>query len=368
MVANIKFDRARWFTMGVVLLLTSLYAAGRVSPAAWPALWWTGFIIPAALACNVVLLIVSIFRDRITSVLLIIPLLVGWSYVRRTVPSSRTNVAATFSTRRFSIVSFNISAMQTLYGEFLAGQRPNIKARQTRDWMLQTEGDILCFQEFLSLSGHAEFDLIQQLKAMGYNVHFSGDSSSGDHSVGLLIASRFPIVHAGDIPMRQSPFQFNRLCYADVLIGSDTLRVINFHLASMALKPHNPLQSSDVTTASEQAAIILRRLRKGAVVRASQSEDLVTFVRRSPYEVICAGDLNDIPYTYTYDNLRRVLRNSFEDAGRGLGFTYNGALLRVLRIDNQFYSTGITALSFETFRHVTSSDHFPVEGHYVFHH
>ena len=62
--------------------------------------------------------------------------------------------------------------------------------------------------------------------------------------------------------------------------------------------------------------------------------------------------------------MKRKLKNTFEEAGSGFGFTYNGNVLRVLRIDNQFYSTGVEAIRFETFNQTKFTDHFPIQGFY----
>ena len=91
---------------------------------------------------------------------------------------------------------------------------------------------------------------------------------------------------------------------------------------------------------------------------------MTSFIETSPYPVICAGDFNDMPYSYSYQFMKRTLKNAFEEVGTGLGFTYNGNTLRVLRIDNQFYSPGVSAEQFETLTQIKFTDHFPVRGLY----
>ncbi|HEX8532431.1 MAG TPA: endonuclease/exonuclease/phosphatase family protein, partial [Cytophagales bacterium] len=90
------------------------------------------------------------------------------------------------------------------------------------------------------------------------------------------------------------------------------------------------------------------------------------FVRESPHKVILCGDFNDIPYSYTYQRMRRQLRNAFEDAGSGFGFTLNDDKLFFLRIDNQFYDKALNVHDFQTHRDVTYSDHFPISATYSF--
>jgi endonuclease/exonuclease/phosphatase family metal-dependent hydrolase len=79
--------------------------------------------------------------------------------------------------------------------------------------------------------------------------------------------------------------------------------------------------------------------------------------------VILTGDLNDMPYSYSYQKLKKYLHSSFENGGRGFGFTFNGRMF-FLRIDNQFYSEGVTLNEFETHRNVKYTDHFPISADY----
>jgi hypothetical protein len=66
--------------------------------------------------------------------------------------------------------------------------------------------------------------------------------------------------------------------------------------------------------------------------------------------------------------MKRSMKNTFVEAGAGFGFTYNGNTLRVLRVDNQFYSPGIHAERFETFHQIKFTDHFPIQGWYTVQH
>jgi endonuclease/exonuclease/phosphatase (EEP) superfamily protein YafD len=110
---------------------------------------------------------------------------------------------------------------------------------------------------------------------------------------------------------------------------------------------------------------VLRKLKVGVFERSKQVRELADFIKRSPYRVICAGDFNDMPYSYNYQYMKKRLRNSFEESGKGFGFTYNGNTLKMLRIDNQFYSTGVRSLDFQTLDSIKFSDHFPVRGEYL---
>ena len=84
-----------------------------------------------------------------------------------------------------------------------------------------------------------------------------------------------------------------------------------------------------------------------------------------PYKIIVCGDLNDTPYSYTYEQISEILLNSFEEKGRGFGFTYNGKL-SMLRIDNIFADSELSIKSFKTLNTISYSDHYPLAAKFVF--
>ena len=84
-------------------------------------------------------------------------------------------------------------------------------------------------------------------------------------------------------------------------------------------------------------------------------------MNNSPHPLILMGDLNEIPYSYTYFKLGENYENAFENAGRGFGFTYN-RILFFLRIDHIFSSEKLKAVQFRTHREVDYSDHYPVSA------
>ena len=180
--------------------------------------------------------------------------------------------------------------------------------------------------------------------------------------VGTLIVSRFPIVATGDI--LSGEMGFNRVSFVDVVVGSDTMRIINVHLHSMGLGRFDPRTQSQIRDMGRATRTILSKLKEGVFERSNEVKKMAAFIEHSPYPVVCVGDFNDMPYGYTYRYLRRTLKNAFEDAGRGFGFTYNGGTLRVLRIDNQFYTGRVRAIGLQTRYDIPYTDHFPVQGTY----
>jgi endonuclease/exonuclease/phosphatase (EEP) superfamily protein YafD len=177
--------------------------------------------------------------------------------------------------------------------------------------------------------------------------------------VGVAIFSIYPIVH-GD---RESFDRWNGLVWADIKVGHDTVRVINVHLQSMGIRVGKVLRQDQLAGVKHETRGVLSALRSGFIERREQVARVERHIRESPHPVIVTGDHNDTPYSVVYERMRRILPNSFEEAGRGFGFTYN-RLPGFIRIDHQFHDPSLSTLNFETINYIKYSDHYPIVGTY----
>nr|WP_236668955.1 endonuclease/exonuclease/phosphatase family protein [Hymenobacter rubidus] len=244
-------------------------------------------------------------------------------------------------------------------------------------WLAASPADVLCLQEFYNEprrrgEKNGVFNSEEKLsRGSGRHSFVSTSLVNGvGAEFGLAIFSRFPIVRRGTIPFGK--LSQNHAMWADVVrppartgLGHpDTLRVFNLHLQSMSMA------ESDIVTATgsraglrQKAPNLLRRFRNGAVARGAQVDTVLARVARSPYPVLLAGDLNDLPYSYTYDQLADHLQNAWASASLGIGATYNGKL-PLLRIDQQFAGPQWQVRGCRVHQEIKWSDHFPVEGLY----
>ena len=89
------------------------------------------------------------------------------------------------------------------------------------------------------------------------------------------------------------------LLQADIALGSDTVRVLNLHLASNRISGRElkPVQSLDLQSDSSQRGIyqIFRKIAASARLRATQAEQVRRNVYTSPYPLILTSDFNDLP-------------------------------------------------------------------------
>jgi endonuclease/exonuclease/phosphatase family metal-dependent hydrolase len=105
------------------------------------------------------------------------------------------------------------------------------------------------------------------------------------------------------------------------------------------------------------------RLKNGFIQRAQQIRILKNHLSQQPFPALVCGDLNDLPYSYAYQELEEELNNGFVRQGNGFGFTFNGKIF-FIRIDHQFYSDQFKIHSFQVKKELTYSDHFPVFATY----
>ena len=244
-------------------------------------------------------------------------------------------------------------------------------------WLATSPADVLCLQEFYNEPGGNSlearvFRTVELLgRSSGRHAFVSSSQTNGAGAeFGIALFSRFPIVRRGTIVFGR--LSQNHAMWADLVRPAarngrghpDTIRVFNLHLQSMSMA------ESDIATATEsraglrqKAPNLLRRFRNGAVARGAQVDTVLAHVARSPYPVLLAGDTNDLPYSYTYDQLADHLQNAWATAGLGIGATYNGKL-PFLRIDQQFAGPQWRVLGCRVHEEVKWSDHFPVEALY----
>jgi endonuclease/exonuclease/phosphatase family metal-dependent hydrolase len=365
-VTSFLFASLSWFSVVVFLLnflltLYSLVAFGavHVSPARY---WIAGFLtlsLPVVLLGHAVFigywLLVSPLRGLLSAVVL----LVGLPLLQRTLA---VHAATEPPKGAFTVLSFN-SRLFNAHDYFNKGSKE--KPRQAIGWLKNAGADILCLQEFYSEDQITALNAIRQLKAAGYRSYLSpvfGLNRYWKGFYGVAIFTKFPILNTGDLVFDRN--SLNKGVFADVRIGRDTVRIVNIHLHSMSIQTDSLGDKKNYRGLKEDSRYTFRKLKAGFVARARQIALVDRFVRESPHKVILCGDFNDIPYSYTYQRVRRHLRNAFEDAGSGFGFTLNDDKLFFLRIDNQFYDQALQVHHFKTHREVTYSDHFPISATY----
>ncbi|WP_128545954.1 endonuclease/exonuclease/phosphatase family protein [Larkinella soli] len=325
--------------------------------------WVAGVLmisLPIVWGVNLLLLLFWLLVRPWRALMPLIAMLIGIPFWRRTFalnqPGSNGEKGATLKVMTYNAMAFNKYDM-------VETQHPD-DANQMIEWVVKEPADIKCFQEFYNDNNSVVFKTIRRLGKGGYPYYATlnpPERPGYKGFIGVALFSRYPIVRRGDEVFDN----FNGLVWADVKVGVDTIRVLSVHLQSMGIRVGGMLEQRESQQVKSNTRGLLRQLRHGFTLRRNQILRIEQYYRNSPYPVIICGDFNDTPYSYVYGKMRRLLRNAFEDAGRGFGFSYNKAP-GFIRIDNQFYNARyLDAINYVTYRDIKFSDHYPVMAEYV---
>jgi endonuclease/exonuclease/phosphatase family metal-dependent hydrolase len=333
----------------ISIITVLLYYSSHIPPAE---LWIAAFLsllIPAFIIINIIFCIYWLFKNRNRALLSLMVIIAGYSFISRTISWS---FLGNSEAGGLKVINYNVRIFNT-YAHLQDANRNSSK--KMLEWLVNSDAGILSLQEFYYDKSSDIYNSIDRIKKSFPHYYYDPNVFNQEKaSFGMAIFSKLPIVNKGSLQLNQN--SNNQIIFADVLLQKDTIRIYNIHLQSMSI------EESHFTYSLDSWKAILKKLRKGAVQRTSQINALADHIKACPYPVIVTGDLNDTPYSYSYQVLRTRLNNSFEKAGQGMGFTYNGKLY--LRIDNQFASPELRVESFITHKEIKYSDHFPLEGVY----
>ncbi len=354
-------NRGIGFWLGINLLFCTLsllsYGSCLLKPSDFGFAGFFTFSIPIFLIINFLFVLYWLFVKPLAALFSATVLALGWKFMVATVGWS---FSPDPEGGDFKVLSYNVNTFKGFGSKAdLTGQT----GRKMINWLLHADADILCLQEFYNQPGSEDFNAISKLKKGGYRHHFFSRAlrTGWEASLGMATLSRYPILHTEIV--RKTPKSNNQILMTDIKLPLGVVRVLNVHLQSNFLKQSEIDESKQGENVSMNLKSIWRKLTYGYTVRTEQAQLLLQTIAASPHPVLVAGDLNETPYSYTYNQLNQVLNNSFEKAGRGFGFTYNG-YIPFLRIDNLFVDNRFEVLIFQTHRHVQYSDHFPVSAAY----
>lgn len=318
-------------------------------------MWLLGFLslaIPLVIITHLLFLILNISKLSVGFFYHLVAIIVGFAFIKATY-----SISSNGQEGQLKVLSYNVRIFNN-YAHLR--NREFISSKKMIGWALENNAQIKCFQEYYNHNSSNIFNVEQKLSNAGWdNTHFKivyKDKANAEF--GIAIFSKLPIVNTGEI--YSATGEFLNTIFADIIILQDTVRIYNTHLQSMHINVDNVVNTDRLAKSYKETG---HKLRKGFMSRARQIDGLIESIKDCNYKIVLCGDFNELPYSYPYFSIRKLLNNAFEKAGNGFGFTYNGKLF-FLRIDNQFFSKNMNIGSFTTHRNIDYSDHFPLSATY----
>ena len=330
------------FFLGLLLLLS--YTVSYWPYTSKPIIAILGLFVPVLILINCALYLYWLLRKKRVLSFPLLVLIIGYFAVGTVYelgPSQGTPNSDSFSLMSYNVRNFNkneelpIEGVDSLIIDFVREEDP----------------DILCFQE-------CNFAMKRSSALSQYPYWFVDFIYSyeikNDHVI-QAVYSKFPLINIRSIDF---PGSANKAIVMDVVRKKDTLRLFNVHLQSFAIIPKvEKLQQ-------EKSDRLLKRMGKVLIKQQQQALILEKEINQSPHPVLVVGDFNNNQFSYTYRRIKGSLKDSYKEAGRGFGQTYN-LMGFPMRIDFILTDERIKTLSHQTYD-LTLSDHYPIRAELEF--
>jgi endonuclease/exonuclease/phosphatase family metal-dependent hydrolase len=349
-----------FFTIAVVVvyLLACLVPFLNAGSFWWIAVLGLGF--PFLLLLLLVFLLIWIFKWSRWVFLPLLALILSWQQLTAFFPF---RVSKNFSTERsensIRVMSWNVSR----WDERNRATRSVPYRELMMDIIRENEADVLCLQEFFDCYDPQYFQAnIPPLEKMGYVYHYFFKSAvlfEGRYNYGLLIASRYPILDSAG-SLNGGKEHSEGFSYADIKIGNNIIRVFDSHLESVGFNKQDYQDLGEISS----SRTVAQKLKSSYRLRSAQAENIRKAIAASPYPVILASDLDDVPNSYAYFTVKSDLQDAFLKKGSGLGRTFR-FISPTLRIDYIFADRKLNVQQFTTL-HPPYSDHYPVIADFTF--
>lgn len=298
---------------------------------------------------NLVLLIWALKRKSKASVIPFLALLPSLFLIGRYVQFKGAEPEAADPVMK--IVSYNAGKFE-MYPEHSKVKEKGQCVDSVFSFLRSVDADIICLQEIRTPEGASVKEWLQD-RMPGYDVEYF--TNVDDHGAyGNATFTRFPVMRKGKFDFDRSS---NLALYVDIDTGDGVVRVYNCHFESYNISV--PRLVKGITKNDEEMMQQAEEKIRSSITRRPEQVDIVlNDIKESPVESIVTGDFNDTPMSYTYTQLKRGRKDSFVEAGKGLGGTYS-VLWPFIRIDYVLYPDKFSAVSHRVEK-IRCSDHYPI--------
>ena len=347
-----------WLLFGGNALLAALMLlcaySPYIDPTEHPVLSCTGLAFPIFLLLNILFLLFWLLFYRKYALLSLISMVACAGQIRDYIPINTPTKE--IPDDAFKILSYNVMAYD--HDKPHKADAPN----EVVNYLANSNADIICTQEaILNKSNNSKFLNEQSVKdalsVYPYHTHHQESNNGWD------CFSRYPILSAKKINYTSKS---NGSMAYEILLGTDTLLLINNHLESNKLTTDDKEIYHDMIVAPEKekvknaSRLLLGKITDAAAIRGPQADSIAKFIRETPhsYIVVC-GDFNDSPISYAHRVISAQLNDAFVSSGNGLGISYNRNGF-YFRIDHILNSNNFETYNCTVDKSIKASDHYPI--------
>lgn len=254
---------------------------------------------------------------------------------------------------RLTVLTWNTNSMSRF-------QKP--EKNEVLRYLMQQDADIVCLQEVTVYKSNAYLTLpeVKDLLHRKYRYSYLDFSVYNRYrQFGTMVWSKYPLIHKQSIHYATKGNLSNR---CDVVVGTDTFRLINNHLESYMFKPEDLAdveQQRNYDGLRTSAKKLETKWKRALPLRHEQARMVRDEVKASPYPVIVVGDFNSTPLSYTYLTISRGLNDAWAQTSWGRWGTTCVKRGIGLHIDYILSSPSIVPVACDI-KKTTGSDHRPV--------
>lgn len=315
------------------------YVTPFVNPNATPVFPIIGLGYPALLLCNLLTMLVwALLRSKWVG-LSGLTLLLGYSSCSRLINLS---LADDYDGQKIKVATYNANFSKPIT---MHNNKAALEKSFDKYLKQNVDIDVLCVQEFGSATN------LYLNKAYDFpHLHIIENRT-------VAIYSKYPFYDVGTIDF--SSTIANTCMWADVLIGSDTVRVYTTHLESNRFDGKVPEVIEEDAPEEMSNSVLLgvvQHHQKFSVERLRQAQLIKRHQEKSPYKSIICGDFNETPQSYVFQVLADGMQDTFQEEGCGIASTF-GERIPALRIDHMLVDPELEVLD-HTISRSQFSDHY----------
>lgn len=228
-----------------------------------------------------------------------------WLLLSHGRPPTETELAD--KPHQLTVLTWNTNSMSRF-------QKP--EKNEVLRYLMQQDADIICLQEVTVYKSDAYLTLpeVKNILRRKYRYSYLDFSVYNQYrQFGTMVWSKYPLIHKQSIHYATKGNLSNR---CDVVIGTDTFRIINNHLESYMFVAED-LQDMETQRNYKGFRSSARKLEqkweRALPLRHEQARMVHKEIKKSPYPVIVVGDFNSTPLSYTYLTISRGLHDAWAE-------------------------------------------------------